>query len=93
MHAEFKQAFHVFDKDGDGTISVKELGIVMRSLGQNPSDEELKEMLDEVDTDGEYGGSCRTHLFEINYKLLIIHCSHWCLGKSLRNRCIAIGRL
>jgi calmodulin len=70
MYAEFKQAFHVFDKDGDGTISVKELGIVMRSLGQNPSDEELKEMIDEVDTDGEYGVTCRHTFFETDYKLL-----------------------
>lgn len=33
--AEFKEAFSVFDKDGDGTITTKELGTVMRSLGQN----------------------------------------------------------
>ena len=33
--AEFKEAFSLFDKDGDGTITTKELGTVMRSLGQN----------------------------------------------------------
>jgi Ca2+-binding EF-hand superfamily protein len=33
---EFKEAFSPFDKDGDGTITTKELGTVMRSLGQNP---------------------------------------------------------
>jgi calmodulin len=32
--AEFKEAFALFDKDGDGTITTKELGTVMRSLGQ-----------------------------------------------------------
>merc|ERR1711990_357390 len=31
--AEFKEAFSLF-KDGDGTITTKELGTVMRSLGQ-----------------------------------------------------------
>ncbi len=31
--AEFKEAFSLFDKDGDGNITTKELGTVMRSLG------------------------------------------------------------
>jgi len=35
---EFKEAFSLFDKDGDGHITTKELGTVMRSLGQNPSE-------------------------------------------------------
>lgn len=49
--AEFKEAFQIFDKDGDGLITTKELGTVMRSLGQNLSEEELKTMIEEVDTD------------------------------------------
>ncbi|XP_052767660.1 calmodulin-like [Mya arenaria] len=50
--AEFKEAFSLFDKNGDGTISSKELGIVMRSLGQNPTEAELQDMINEVDADG-----------------------------------------
>ena len=50
--SEFKEAFSLFDKDGDGTITTKELGTVMRSLGQNPTEQELKDMIKEVDTDG-----------------------------------------
>jgi Ca2+-binding EF-hand superfamily protein len=50
--AEFKEAFSLFDKDGDGTISSNELGVVMRSLGQNPSDQELDDLIKEVDIDG-----------------------------------------
>ena len=42
----------MFDKDGDGTISCKELGVVMRSLGQNPTESELQEIINEVDVDG-----------------------------------------
>ena len=50
--AEFKEAFSLFDKDGDGTITTKELGTVMRSLGQNPTEAELQDMVNEVDKDG-----------------------------------------
>ena len=49
---EFKEAFALFDKDGDGTITTKELGTVMRSLGQNPTEAELQDMINEVDADG-----------------------------------------
>ncbi|XP_002984541.2 neo-calmodulin [Selaginella moellendorffii] len=49
---EFKEAFSLFDKDGDGCITTSELAVVMRSLGQNPSEAELREMIDEVDVDG-----------------------------------------
>ena len=41
--AEFKEAFSLFDKDGDGTITTDELGTVMRSLGKNPSEAELQD--------------------------------------------------
>lgn len=37
LFAEFKEAFMLFDKDEDGTVTIAELGVVMRSLGQRPS--------------------------------------------------------
>ncbi|KAL6640476.1 hypothetical protein ACP70R_021599 [Stipagrostis hirtigluma subsp. patula] len=49
---EFREAFNLFDKDGDGTITTKELGTVMKSLGQSPTEAELRDMIDEVDADG-----------------------------------------
>lgn len=56
---EFREAFSLFDRDGDGTITTEELGTVMRSLGQSPNDQELQDMINEVDVDG-----------KINYGLL-----------------------
>ncbi|KAF1653975.1 hypothetical protein FQA23_0002991, partial [Aptenodytes patagonicus] len=51
--SEFKAAFDIFVLGAeDGCISTKELGKVMRMLGQNPTPEELQEMIDEVDEDG-----------------------------------------
>ena len=50
---EYRQAFRVFDKDGDGTISTEELGVVLRSLGQNPSPEELDDLVEAIDVDGD----------------------------------------
>uniref|UniRef100_A0A0K0CZI4 Calmodulin n=1 Tax=Angiostrongylus cantonensis TaxID=6313 RepID=A0A0K0CZI4_ANGCA len=49
---EYKEAFRLFDKDGNGSISSKELGVAMRSLGQNPTEQELLDMVNEVDIDG-----------------------------------------
>eukprot|EP00299_Pterocystis_sp_00344_P003719 c14489_g1_i1.p2 GENE.c14489_g1_i1~~c14489_g1_i1.p2 ORF type:complete len:154 (-),score=48.71 c14489_g1_i1:26-487(-) len=49
--SELKEAFALFDRDGDGTVTTKELGTVMRSLGQNPTEAELQDMINEVDVD------------------------------------------
>ena len=49
---DLKEAFKLFDKDGDGFISNTELGTVMRTLGQNPTDAEIKDIIHECDIDG-----------------------------------------
>ncbi|KAL8187775.1 UNVERIFIED_CONTAM: hypothetical protein K2H54_055739 [Gekko kuhli] len=50
--AEFKEAFSLFDKDSDGTITTKEFDTVMCSRRQNPTEAELQDMINEVDADG-----------------------------------------
>ena len=50
--AEFREALEEFDKDGSGAISSKELLGVMRAMGQNPTEDELLNLVLEVDVDG-----------------------------------------
>ncbi|CAH9070647.1 unnamed protein product [Cuscuta europaea] len=50
--AEYREAFSLFDKDGDGQITKHELGIVLRSLGQKVTEAEVEEMICGVDVDG-----------------------------------------
>ena len=56
---EFREAFSLFDRDGDGTITTVELGTVMESLGLNSDPDELNEMIREVDEDGKYTSTLR----------------------------------
>lgn len=47
--AKFKEAFSLFDKDDDGTITTRELGTLIRSLGSNPPECILQNLIDEID--------------------------------------------
>ena len=46
---EIAAAFKLFDKNGDGEISVEELGEAMKQAGQEMSVEDLKDMIKAVD--------------------------------------------
>jgi len=48
---EMKEAFLLFDKNGDGFISARELGVLMRTLGRNPTEEEIQTIMNEIDVD------------------------------------------
>ena len=47
-----KDAFDLFDQNGDKKISIAELGMVLRALGQNPTDKEIEEVMKKADKDG-----------------------------------------
>ena len=49
--AEIKETFSLFDKGGVGTITLDEMGIIVRALGQTPSQAELEIMKKEADPD------------------------------------------
>eukprot|EP00927_Polykrikos_kofoidii_P024596 TRINITY_DN22336_c0_g5_i1.p1 TRINITY_DN22336_c0_g5~~TRINITY_DN22336_c0_g5_i1.p1 ORF type:complete len:165 (+),score=43.81 TRINITY_DN22336_c0_g5_i1:70-564(+) len=44
--------FRLLDRDKDGKLTVQEVGILFRAFGQNPTDEELAEMLESVPQGG-----------------------------------------
>jgi centrin-1 len=50
---EIKEAFDLFDSEGNGVIDTKELKVAMRALGFEPKKEEVKRVLQELDKAGE----------------------------------------
>ena len=50
---EIRECFDMFDIDQDGRISADEIATMTRALGQNPTDAEVLDMLQQVDKDGE----------------------------------------
>ena len=46
---DYQDIFDQFDKDKDGKISGKELANAMVSMGQNPTEDEINDMMREVD--------------------------------------------
>jgi len=50
---DMRDIFSNFDKTGRGNIESKDIGEVMRALGKNPTNEEVRKILDEIDPKGE----------------------------------------
>ncbi len=53
MESDIREAFKIFDRDGNGTISAAELRHVMTNLGEKLTDDEVDEMLMEADVNGD----------------------------------------
>lgn len=51
--SEFKEAFLLFDRTGDGKISFSQCGDVMRALGQNPVNAEVLKVLGNPKSEGQ----------------------------------------
>jgi len=50
--AELKEAFSLFDTDGNGHISAQEFVIILKSLGLQLSESEVQDLFYEIDLDG-----------------------------------------
>ena len=70
---EMREAFRVFDKDGDGFISAPELRYAMINLGEKLSEDEVEQMIKEADQNGDgvidYNGESRTRTHAHMYVL------------------------
>ena len=53
QRADYLDAFNMFDNNREGTITAEKLGNLMRKLNQNPTDEDLKDMISIVDKKGD----------------------------------------
>ncbi|XP_013779831.1 troponin C [Limulus polyphemus] len=52
MQEELREAFRLYDKQGQGFINVSDLRDILRALDDKLTEDELDEMIAEIDTDG-----------------------------------------
>ena len=48
LKQDYMDAFNMFDTNHDGTITSQKLGELMRKLGQNPTEADLIQMIENV---------------------------------------------
>lgn len=58
----YKEAFALFDKRGNGRVSLESLGDLLRACGQNPTLSEIQDLEKNVGGDCEYFPSIRNAL-------------------------------
>jgi calmodulin len=51
LQNNLKEIFEIFDKDGDGKISTKEVNSMLISLGREPTKQEIEDLIQQLDKD------------------------------------------
>ncbi|KAJ1945123.1 myosin II light chain [Linderina macrospora] len=54
--SEFKEAFGLFDRTGEGKVPLSSLGTLLRALGQNPTEADVHDITGDVDPSDETKG-------------------------------------
>ena len=58
----FKEAFSLFDKRGNGRVQLDSLGDLLRACGQNPTLAEIR------DLEGQVGGDCESPSLQLRLR-------------------------
>merc|ERR1719359_159691 len=66
---EAKKAFKLFDKSGTGKLTIKNLKVVAKELGENMTDEQIGEMVTHADKDGK-GYVTQDDFFAVMQKII-----------------------
>lgn len=92
MQEELREAFRMYDKEGNGYIPTSALREILRALDDKLTEDELDEMIAEIDTDGsgtvDFDGmpGKETQLLNLNWHFVLQNSWKWWLAiKVLTN--------
>ena len=76
---EYKDAFRIFDRSGTGSFTAEDIGWVMRSLGQNPNEQQIDAIIRDMDLDNDGV----IDLAEFMIRMMAFTTKVWCCSETL----------